>query len=217
MEKAGHQVQQGLAVIGLTKSCRPALPGEPTIWDTEKRKAPFRKAVCSPPASCNSFPKQSQIWSIPGQKVNQAALDLAITQSYLDSSIPQFGDELQSLFKELLLGRGHQHLCLRCPDLFLGGLQRGQDPKDATDITRHLRCQHDGSPLSSINLAVKRTGLRGINSINSESGRSHRSHPKAESIFHDVCLTQPPLCFSTPKSLLNICSKQLRSNTHRRM
>lgn len=191
------------------------------IWDTGKRKAPFRKAVCSPPAPCNSSPKQSQIWSIPRQRVNQAALDFAITQSYLDSTIPQFRDELQSLFKELLLGRGHQHLCLRCPDLFLRGLERGQDSKGATDIPRYLRFyEQDGFPPSSINLAVKRIGLRRINSINSESGRSHRSHPKAEShflqLFHDVCLTQPPFCFSTPKGLLNICSKQLRSSTPRR-
>lgn len=48
MEKAGHQVQQGLAATGLTQSCCPALPGESMIWDTEKRKAPFRKAVCFP-------------------------------------------------------------------------------------------------------------------------------------------------------------------------
>lgn len=75
------------------------------ISDTEKQKAPFRKAVCSPPAPCNSFPKQRS-GPFP-DRVNQAALDFAITQSYLDSSIPQFGDELQSLFKELLLGRGH--------------------------------------------------------------------------------------------------------------
>lgn len=128
-----------LAVIGLTKSCCPTYPGEPMIWDTGKRKAPFRKAVCSPSAPCNSSPKQSQIWSIPRQRVNQAALDFAITQSYLDSTIPQFRDKLQSLFKELLLGRGHQHLCLRCPDLFLRGLERGQDSKDATDILRYLR------------------------------------------------------------------------------
>lgn len=134
-----------------------------------REKSPFRKAVCSPLAPCNSFPKQIQIWSIPGQKVNQAALDFAITQSYLDSSIPQLRDELQSLFKELLLGRGHQHLCLCCPDLLLRSLERGQDPKDATDTPRHLRfSQQDGSPRSSITLAVKRTGLR-INRINSGS------------------------------------------------
>lgn len=68
MDKAGHQVQQGLAVTGLPKSCCPALPGEPMIWDTEERKAPFRKAVYSPPAPCNSFPKQSQMWVFPDRK-----------------------------------------------------------------------------------------------------------------------------------------------------
>lgn len=81
------------------------------------------------------------------QRVDQAVPDFAITWSYLDSSIPQLGDELQPLFKELLLGRGHQHLCLRCPDLFLRGLERGQDSKDAMDIHRHLRpYEQDGSP-----------------------------------------------------------------------
>lgn len=73
------------------------------------------------------------------QRVDQAAPDFAITWSYLDSSIPELRDELQPLFKELLLGRGHQHLCLRCPDLFLRGLERGQDSKDAMDIQRYLR------------------------------------------------------------------------------
>lgn len=136
------------SVTALIKSRCPAPPGERPIRDTEKRQAPFRKAVCCPPSPQDPS-SQSKARSGPflAQRVDQAAPNLVFTWSYLDSSIPQLGDELQPLFKELLLGRGHQHLCLRCPDLFLRGLERGQGSKDATDIQRYERpYEQDRSP-----------------------------------------------------------------------